>query len=590
MKLTRKRINFYWKFLLINMLRLIGYSVTLISLSAIILSSNFYPNYLIFPTAAIMLAWPFISLYLMQERVISRAEEKCYWIDGIFLGFFLGIFGLPFWPLLNVSAVMGYYTSNYGLKIAFEFLVIYLTTMAISFFLFAPSLQFYANNYVMVASILGLIITMFTSLIYSSFITNRLNTSRIAANNALEDVERANHLLRLSISSFDTNKIAKAIFDYLNEQVLNFELLTIQTLNLKENTITCQAIVACEKLICDTQAIKKMKIIMDGSHFVERSLVSAKPYVLNNIKKHAVSVYDKQFLKLCDINAVAVFPDFLEKKVSGLVSLYSRKAFQLDENELKTLALYAKQISLGINNSLLYSELKSNTKQLEKTHQKLEDLSHHLGRYLSPQVVDKIFHGTIQRKVKSQRKYLTIFMSDIVSFTNIVERASSSYLNKELNEYLSAMTEVAFEYGGTVNKYVGDAIIVVFGDPSTAGKHHDAINAVLMAEKMLKVLDKLNDNFKVMRYNDHLGIRIGICSGFANVGNYGSEYHMDYTVIGSVLNLANRLHDVSEPDSIIISDSTKKLIKNVFHFSDNGKFAIKGFEKKIQTWKVLGTK
>lgn len=592
MKLTFKRNSaFYWKHFYNLIQRIIVYLVAFLAFAVIIVSSPDLNKYLLISLLPVWLIWPVLAYFTATNRVFPKAEKVNILIDGLICGFYLGCLGLPLWMLLLLAAIFGYYSSSYGYVFAIQSALVFYSTIAISYFLFAPGLFPDTNVYIIASGFFAMIVVTFANGLFTYGLIKHLNHNKKLANDALKQVEQANYLLELSVSSLDLEEIAEMMLKYFQENILDFDLLSIQSINYEDKIIRYQIILSSDDFLFDSQPLKSEGIPMDGTLLAEKAIATQKPYIVQDIKSKAVSASDKRFQEISDMKALAFFPYFVKDKVSGLVGLYSKQSLNLDKNNVNILSSYIRQISMAIKNSLLYTALKSNTKKLTQTHQKLEDISKDLGKYLSPQVVDKIFHNKIQEQVETKKKYLTIFMSDIVSFTNTVDRADAAELNQELNaelnQYLSAMTKIAFDYGGTVNKYIGDAILIIFGDPNTLGSRKDAIQAVRMADKMLKELDRLNETLKVMRFDGQLRVRIGICSGYATVGNYGSEYHMDYTVVGSVANLASRLHDIAEPDTIIVTNTTRKLIENNFKMSDYGLYEIQGFDEKIQTWKIL---
>ena len=153
----------------------------------------------------------------------------------------------------------------------------------------------------------------------------------------------------------------------------------------------------------------------------------------------------------------------------------------------------------------------------------LEQLSRQLAKYLSPQVYKSIFTGQSEVKVASRRKKLTIFFSDIEGFTETTERLESEDLTQLLNHYLTEMSTIALQYGGTINRYVGDAILIFFGDPETQGVKEDAVACVRMAIAMRKRMRELASIWRASGLEKPLRCRTGINTGFCTVGNFGSE-------------------------------------------------------------------
>lgn len=221
----------------------------------------------------------------------------------------------------------------------------------------------------------------------------------------------------------------------------------------------------------------------------------------------------------------------------------------------------------------------------EKT-KNLENLSARLSKYLSPQVYESIFTGKQKVTVASSRKKLTIFFSDIVGFTELADQQESEELTKLLNKYLTEMSHIALEYGATIDKFIGDAIMVFFGDPDSRGVKKDAIRCVEMAIAMRDRLAGLNENWRQGGLSKSLECRMGIHTGFCTVGNFGSEERMEYTIIGGTVNTASRLESSAKPGQILISYETFALVCDEIDCSEEGPIEVKGIAYPVRTYSV----
>ena len=144
-------------------------------------------------------------------------------------------------------------------------------------------------------------------------------------------------------------------------------------------------------------------------------------------------------------------------------------------------------------------------------------------------------------KIEAYRKKLTVFFSDIQGFTELTDRLEPEVLSYLINNYLNEMSNIALKYGGTIDKFVGDAILIFFGDPETKGEKEDATACVLMALEMRERMEHLRKKWEDNGISSSLRIRIGTNTGFCNVGKFGSEDRLDYAIIGGRVNLASRL-------------------------------------------------
>lgn len=233
------------------------------------------------------------------------------------------------------------------------------------------------------------------------------------------------------------------------------------------------------------------------------------------------------------------------------------------------------------------TDLKQREKELTKKTKALEQLSNQLAKYLSPQVYASIFSGRQEVKLVSKRKRLTVFFSDIVDFTGTTERLESEDLTHLINHYLTEMSEIALSHGATIDKYVGDAIVIFFGDPDTLGVKEDATACVTMAIAMRKRMRELEKIWLESGLEKPLQCRMGINTGICTVGNFGSEDRMDYTIIGSGVNLAARLESACPPGEILISYETYAHVKDLIECQIEGEIEAKGFSHPVSTHRVI---
>jgi PAS domain S-box-containing protein len=227
-------------------------------------------------------------------------------------------------------------------------------------------------------------------------------------------------------------------------------------------------------------------------------------------------------------------------------------------------------------------------KSLNEKNDQLEALSGKLAKYLSRQVFDSIFEGRTDVQVQSYRKELTVFFSDIKGFTDLTDRLEAEAVSDILNRYLSEMAAIADGCGGTIDKFIGDGIMIFFGDPTTLGRREDAIQCVGMAYRMKRRIHELNAEWADLVGPEPLQVRIGINSGFCTVGNFGSEDRLDYTIVGGAVNAAARLEEAAAPDQILVSHATYSLIKDVFYCRPIGDVNVKGISHDLRTYEVIG--
>lgn len=225
--------------------------------------------------------------------------------------------------------------------------------------------------------------------------------------------------------------------------------------------------------------------------------------------------------------------------------------------------------------------------ELSERQKESANLSRKLSKYLPPQVWGSIFSGQTDVKLQTQRKKLTVFFSDIKGFAEISEELQPEALTDLLNSYFTEMSRIALKYGGTIDKFVGDAILIFFGDPASRGQKQDAIACVLMALEMRKKMKLLRQHWKREGISKPLQVRMGINTGYCTVGNFGAETRMDYTIIGREVNLASRLESVAQPGEILIAESTYNLVRDVIMCRDRGQINVKGFTKTVPIFEIV---
>ena len=224
---------------------------------------------------------------------------------------------------------------------------------------------------------------------------------------------------------------------------------------------------------------------------------------------------------------------------------------------------------------------------IEEKSAQLEHLATRLAKYLSPQIYESIFSGKQESGATTKRKNLTIFFSDIEQFTDLSETLEPERLTAVINSYLSEMSAIAIQCGGTIDKFIGDAVMVFFGDPESDGEVEDALKAIEMAMLMQQRVGELQSHWKKLGVPKPMLVRMGITSGYCTVGNFGSDKRLDYTVLGRPVNLASRLEGLAEPGSVLISDSTCNLVSEYVACEPVGEVNPKGFSRPVEVFKVL---
>jgi adenylate cyclase len=265
----------------------------------------------------------------------------------------------------------------------------------------------------------------------------------------------------------------------------------------------------------------------------------------------------------------------------------------MQENDAEKLAAENKRLKQEIEDQRILNEntIEHSTaleNELVEQNTKLNALQNKMKKYLSPQLYDQLLGGKEETTLVHTRKKLTVFFSDIVSFSEITDSIESELLSDVLNQYLNKMAEIATKWGGTIDKFIGDAVMVFFGDPEFIDDVTHAKNCVHMAMEMLDELRKLRVHWQEMGLFHVLQIRVGINTGYCTVGNFGSNDRMDYTIVGGQVNIASRLESIAEADSIYLAHATYTLIQDEFDCSYVGNITVKGVHHPIEVYKLIG--
>jgi adenylate cyclase len=277
------------------------------------------------------------------------------------------------------------------------------------------------------------------------------------------------------------------------------------------------------------------------------------------------------------IRSAMCAPLWNKEEVIGIIHVDSpmlTNCFTL--NDLDLLTALANYAAVAVERARLNQKIVAEEKKRER-----------LGRFLSPQVAARILATSDSQSAAlgaPETKEVTVLFADIVGFTSMSEKMSPAAVALVLNDYLSRMTDVIFKYEGTLDKYIGDAIMAVFGAPLDMPDH--AARAIRTALEMRERLDEFNSERKE---GPTLRIRIGINSGKVVAGEIGSINKKEYTVLGDTVNIASRLESsVAKPGMIVVGENTHEATSSLFECRSLGKATLKGKEKEVAVFEVIG--
>ena len=286
-----------------------------------------------------------------------------------------------------------------------------------------------------------------------------------------------------------------------------------------------------------------------------------------------------QSIMLYNIRSAMYAPLWNNGHVIGIISVDSPvQAGAFTQADLDLFSALANFSAVAIEQARL--NVKIQEEQVRRTR---------LERYFSPNVVNRITNAkdsTTGHLIDVQERDVTVLFSDLVGFTSMAEKMKPQDVARLLNEYFTEMIEIVFAYDGTLDKYIGDCVMVVFGAPFEQPDHADRAVRAAIAMR-----DRLHEFNRGRPEGLQLRAHTGINSGKVMAGDIGSHKRKEYTVIGDTVNLAARLEsDVAQADQIIIGPSTYQLLKGRYEFKSLGKVAVRSIEKSLQLYEVLGEK
>jgi adenylate cyclase len=268
------------------------------------------------------------------------------------------------------------------------------------------------------------------------------------------------------------------------------------------------------------------------------------------------------------ISALSETLDKVKAFGSGGVD-YVTKPFQFEEVEAR------------VETHLKLCRYQAHLKELAD---QLKQANEIISMYVADQLAQKIREGRYDDVTTPSRRRLTMIFSDIAGFSDTADELEPEDLSMLLNEYLAEMTTIAEKYGATIDKFVGDAVICFFGAPTATDDRDQAYRAVRMALEMNERVTELDVSWRKFGSNKPLRIRIGVNTGVANVGSFGSKRHMDYTAIGRQVNLAARLEAICEPGNVLISHTTYELVSDKISCTPKGEIQVKGIRHPVRVY------
>jgi len=324
-------------------------------------------------------------------------------------------------------------------------------------------------------------------------------------------------------------------------------------------------------------------------------LASEKPYAEQRNPVYVAAV------ETGGVRTFMAVPMLKENELVGAFMLCRQEVRPFTDKQIELVLNFAAQAVIAIENARLLRELRERTDQLEAQSQELANLNHQLEqrvsdqvgeiermsrlrRFLPPQVADLIVASGAEKQLESHRREITALFCDLRGFTGFTESADAEDVMALLRDYHAAIGELVIKYSGTLERYAGDGVMVVFNDPVPV--ENPALQAVLMALEVRDAIGALTETWR--RWGHDIGFGIGISHGFATLGTIGFEGRFDYAAIGTVSNVASRLCDEAKPGQILISPRVLTKVENAVKVEPVGEFALKGIRRPLAAYNVVG--
>ena len=326
---------------------------------------------------------------------------------------------------------------------------------------------------------------------------------------------------------------------------------------------------------------------------LQELLITKKPAVLEDLEEQKEMA--RQELRWHSrARALLIVPLIVDGEIIGSITLRQSGSSRCwGTSEIELVEAVAAQAAIAVQQARLYETTKQQAAQLQEREQKVKQLNNYLTesvlkRFLPEAIVNQAAVGELALDLSPEPNIVTILFADLVGFTSLSSYLEANSLARLLNEYLEAMAKAVFEQRGTVDKFIGDGIMALFGAPEDLSPQEQAQKAIASARSMQQYLEQLNQSWQakdIFADNSPLKLRCGIHQGRAVVGMFGGKQRKDYTAIGKAVNIAARLEQAANPGSILISAAVAAWIEDK-ELQQGRSLQVKGIQGELQVFSL----
>ena len=350
-----------------------------------------------------------------------------------------------------------------------------------------------------------------------------------------------------------------------------------------------------QKIIQDYSQVTSSVPIQENP--ILQALLFSKQTVISSDLEKQKSIARYELPWHAKARALMIVPLMVEEEIIGSITLRQSGTSRVwKKPEIELAEAVATHAAIAVQQAKLYQTTKTQAELLQAKEQKVRELNLYLTesvlkRFLPPEIVNKAATGQLSLDLTPEPRRITVLFCDLVGFTNLSSHLDALLLAEILNEYLEAMSKAVFDHDGTVDKFMGDGLMAMFGAPEDLSCPEQAKRAIATAKTMFFYLDKLNERWQKRIFKTNIKVpvlrmRCGMHQGAAVVGMFGGGQRKDYTAVGKVVNIAARLESVAQPNTVLISESVANSLRQNNKWGEPHIFQLKGIDKEFRAFSL----